>query len=95
MKKTKKTAPRRHYDEDFKRDALRLVEDGRTVKDVAEGLGISSSVLYAWRSQSTDTSTKEDTSKQTELNDLRKRLREVEQERDILKKALSIFSRKT
>ena len=37
---------RRKYDRDFKHNAVKLTEPGRTVVEVAENLGISVSVLY-------------------------------------------------
>lgn len=95
MKKQKKNEPRRRHDAEFKASALKLIEDGRSVKDVAEGLGIKESLLYSWRSQAKKKQGQNGFDDNMELKLLRKRLKEVEQERDILKKALSIFSQKT
>jgi len=40
--------PRRKYSRDFKLDGVKLVvEQGRRVREVAEGLGISESLLHA------------------------------------------------
>lgn len=42
--------PRRTYDETYKRHAVELtLRDGRTVKAVAEELGIAPWALYEWR----------------------------------------------
>jgi len=42
---------RRRYDPDFKRNAVRLTEEpGRSVKGIADNLGISTDILYRWRS---------------------------------------------
>lgn len=84
---------RRKYDADFKREALKLVEGGRSAADVARSLGISEQLLYTWRSQRKLTERHVSAAMSGELEALRKRLREVERERDILKKALNIFSR--
>ena len=84
----------RHYDAEFKVNALRLVESGRSVRSVAESLGIDKSSLYAWRRQSVPSSAEEEAEIKENAR-LRKRVMELEQERDILKKALAIFSRKT
>ena len=83
MKTTKKKPTRRRHDAEFKSSALQLIEDGRSVKAVAEGLGIRPSLLYSWRSQSKKKQNKGSVSDQVELKVLRKRLKEVEQERDI------------
>lgn len=92
-KETKKQRNRR-YDAEFKANALRLVESGRSVASVAESLGIDKSLLYSWRRQANPLSVEEE-AELKENERLRKRVLELEQERDILKKALAIFSRKT
>ncbi|MEL6675108.1 MAG: transposase [Bacteroidota bacterium] len=84
----------RKYDTEFKTNALRLVASGRSVASVASSLGIDKSLLYAWRRQAHPLSEEEEAELQ-EIDQLRKRVLELEQERDILKKALAIFSRKT
>ena len=93
---------RRKYDPDFKRNAVQLTEEpGRTVAIVAENLGISKDLLYRWRRE--QNANKELafsghgrealTSEQQRIRELEKRLKDVEMERDILKKAMAIFSR--
>ena len=94
----KKQSKRRRYDAEFKANALKLLEDGRSVSSVASSLGINENMLYNWRSKSKKQKLKEasgEASLEVELKRLKKRLKEVEVERDILKKALSIFSRET
>ena len=78
MKKEKQK--NRRYDSSFKKQALALVRDGRKVSSVAKSLGISTGVLYSWQKQS---KLQESVQPEEELKILRKRLREVEQERDI------------
>ena len=47
MEKQKKIkAVRRKYDEGFKSEALRMVNGGRSVPDVARSLGMSENLLY-------------------------------------------------
>lgn len=85
---------RRKYDEGFKTEALKMVQSGRSVVEVAQALGIGENLLYKWRSESKKPLSSQESGFQTELETLRRQLRQVEQERDILKKALSIFSQK-
>ena len=93
-KKQASAAPRRHYDDQFKQEAVKLTATGnRSVPDVAKSLGISPNILYRWRDLA-QVSTAQSPC-QDELAQLREQLRRTEQERDILKKALSIFSRQT
>jgi transposase-like protein len=93
---------RRKYDPDFKRNAVRLTEEpGRTVAGVAENLGIARDLLYRWRRAQ---GAKKEfafpgngrealTVQQQKIRELEKKLKDVEMERDILKKAMAIFSR--
>lgn len=92
MKKTRKS--RRRYDERFKREAVNLISETRSASSVAESLGIDKSMLYQWRKQFGDGAEIIDIS-DDELTQLKRRILELEEERDILKKALSIFSRQT
>ena len=88
-------ALRRKYDEEFKNEAVRLVTTGnRSVPDVARSLGISENLLYRWKGYSKPNGPQTEIS-QKDYDQLREQLRRTEQERDILKKALSIFSRMT
>jgi transposase len=93
---------RRKYDPDFKRNAVQLTEEpGRTVSGVAENLGISRDLLYRWRRAQRierglafpGNGREALTSEQERIRDLEKKLKNVEMERDILKKAMAIFSR--
>lgn len=81
---------RRHYDEDFKASALQMVSSGRSVPDVARVLGIHENVLYRWRKAAEEKSAPTG-SEADELAQLKRYCRQLEQERDILKKALSLF----
>ncbi len=94
---------RRKYDRDFKRNAVLLcAEPVRTVKEVAENLGIAKDLLYRWRREYHLSNGKPAfpgngiealTDEQKRIRELEKKLRETEMERDILKKAMTIFSR--
>ncbi len=66
------------------------MENGRSVSTVAQGLGISEALLYQWRKRLAPNLS---ASQNSEVELLRKQLKQVETERDILKKALAIFSR--
>ena len=88
----------RKYDADFKRDVLKMIESGRSVPDISQSLGIGSSLIYTWakrsRASSADTKfTDAITTLDEEKLAMHKRIRDLEMERDILKKALGIFSR--
>ncbi len=77
------------YDDEFKREAVRKVFDGQTVASVARELGVAEGLIHNWKK----TVKAGNTSAENELMELKKKLREVEMERDILKKAALIFGR--
>ncbi len=89
---------RRTFTPEFKRDAVRLVvTEGKTVSEVARNLGLARSLLQRWVEQHADQD--RDGNPRTvrgvdnnEMKKLRKRLRDVTEERDILKKALAYFA---
>ena len=91
MKKatTKTAKPRRKYDDAYKQQALQLLRQGQSVPAVAQALGISEGLLYKWKQAIRPPAVEQ------ELEQLRQKLKQVETERDILKKAVSIFSRQT
>jgi transposase len=92
---------RRKYDSAFKREAVKLVlEGGRVASEVAKGLGINENVLYRWIRQYREDPENSFPGKgklkpeDEELRLLRRELADVKEERDILKKVVSIFSKR-
>lgn len=79
----------RKYDDEFKREAVKKVLDGQSVASVSRELGIAESLLHNWKRQAVESSS----DSEREVLAWRKKLREVEMERDILKKAALIFGR--
>ena len=93
---------RRRYDAEFKRNAIALSEEpGRTAYSVEQSLGISNGMTGKWKRQLTQNGdlafsgngVEALTPDQKKIRDLEKRLRDAEMDRDILKKALPIFSK--
>ena len=92
MSPKKSKLSRRKYDSDFKSEVLKMVESGRRVPEIAQSLGIGNNLIYYWIKQA-----KKGVTQPLDLDEekmaLQKRVKELEMERDILKKALGIFSR--
>ena len=91
---------RRKYSAEFKHEAVRLtLEPGRTVAEVAANLGISPGVLQRWKSQlkaegkGAFPGHGRPKAGDEEVLRLRKELARVQQERDILKKAVAFFAK--
>jgi len=96
MPKKRNVPSRRRYDDDFKAEAVQMLLDGHSASSVASRLGLSSAnILYRWKAKVITTSGPAASALESRVQDLEKELRRVEQERDILKKALAIFSQKT
>jgi transposase len=95
MQKVQKT-----YTPEFKREAVRLAQtSGKPITHIARGLGISDTSIHQWRKELTEHSVEafpgsgHQTAQEEEVRRLKRELDIVKQERDILKKAISIFSR--
>ncbi len=89
---------KKRFDRDFKVSAVKMVtHEGHTAAEVARSLGIHANQLYNWKKKYSDNGEKAFPGKGhlTEISALRKELREVQMERDILKKAVGIFSKPT
>jgi transposase len=86
--------PRRYFPVAFKREAVQLALSGEKSKaQIARDLGITENMLYTWIAQyGPDAPPTETTTLQIENARLRKALARAEMERDILKKAIGIFS---
>ena len=88
---------RRHYEEDFKIEAVRLIEkEGYSLGDASLRLGISKTTLSKWK-QLFGHNTGSDSGSATgltifEQKQLQKELARTREERDILKKALAYFA---
>ena len=80
---------------------LETLEDGATVPIVAAKYGIANNTLYNWRSsyyreqgiQPEGQGVEILTDEQRQIKQLKRELREAQLERDILKKAIGIFSK--
>jgi len=91
------------YTETFRREAVRLADEpGRTATDVARELGIHPNQIYNWRTQFNKLSkgqftvadgTNYSKAEAEEIRRLKRRVVELEQERDFLKKATAYFAK--
>ncbi|NLB55220.1 MAG: transposase [Lentisphaerae bacterium] len=86
---------RRKYDEDFKKRAVHMsYSSERTVTEVAESLGITNNMIYRWRKVYTPEGDKTQMAQQQdEVNQLRSRIAELEEDNYILKKASAFFAK--
>ena len=88
---------RRTYDRQFKIDAVRLLkESGKTATEIADNLGIKRDLLSRWKKEFADQTKKAFAGKgnprDEEVARLKRENADLRMERDILKKAMAIFS---
>jgi transposase len=85
---------RKKYDEDFKKNAVKLsYASPKSVKEIADDLGVHENLLYNWRRKYTADGDKTKFATLEEDNrDLRRQLAEARMERDMLKKAAAYFA---
>jgi transposase len=84
---------RKTYTDQFKRDAVRLMtEQGYSLSKASAALGVSPGALSAWR-KALEPAAQADV--EAENRQLRRRVRELEMERDILKKAATYFAKQS
>lgn len=98
------TEKRRKYTETFKLETLALLErSGKSMSQLERELGIGSGQLWRWRRQyravekgngETHLELNELEAAKAEIRRLQRELAEVQEEREILKKAVNIFSRR-
>jgi transposase len=95
---------RRQFTQEFKLEAVRLATSGeRSLEAVARELGIRAEMLKGWKRQAEGRAglkvsevfpgNGKLTSKDEEIRTLRRKLEEVTQERDFLKKAATYFAK--
>jgi transposase len=87
---------RRSFSKEYKEDVLNMLKTGnKSVPELSKEIGISESVIYRWYKKNNGNRKEEEKigGQEKELRELRAKLADVTEERDILKKAVSIFSK--
>jgi transposase-like protein len=91
---------RRSFTDDFKADAVRLCRGARSVAQVAKDLDLTETALREWvhradvdAAASKDPGATLTTAEREELGELRRRVKRLEMEREILKKAAAFFAK--
>jgi transposase len=99
-KKTLEAKPKRHYSEEYKAGAVRLVlEEGRRLTQVARDLDVPVASLHRWCALAREEKSEEagkgplTRGEREELSKLRREVKQLEMERDFLKKAAAFFAK--
>ncbi len=88
----------KRYENEFKEMIVGFLNSGMQAKQVAKDYKLNASMIGRWKREYKDrkgdfSKKKELSASEKELKALKKELKEITIERDILKKALSIFSK--
>lgn len=85
----------KNYDEEYKRNIVNLIENGKPVSDIMREYGLSRSVIYAWKKKYETITTSDGTiTCNDDIEKIKKELKQVKEENEILKKAVAIFTKK-
>lgn len=84
------------YSNDFKQQIYELYNSGQSVAKLSSEYGIPGATIYKWISELKPLSVTDEGTpvNKKEMEAMRKRIRELEMENEILKKATAIFARK-
>ncbi|MBN8826314.1 MULTISPECIES: transposase [unclassified Spirosoma] len=90
----KPTPPHRKFDKAFKAEALRMLDEGQSVAQVAKSLNVSDQLLHTWKHAHKKQLQKQVGNSEllAENERLKAQLKRAEMERDILKKNIAIFT---
>jgi transposase len=92
-------ARKQPYPEEFRSQLVELARAGRTPEDLSKEFGPSAQSIRNWLAQAErDTGSRKDgltTAEREELSRLRREVRQLKQEREILAKAAAWFARET
>ena len=81
------------YDEDFKRSIISLYQNGKTQTQLSKDYGISLNVINKWVKQYPEIKTEDgDVFTAKQIKELQKWTTQLEEENQILKKAIAIFT---
>ncbi len=86
----------RRYDKDFKIEAVRLADESNNASLIEKNLGISRGCIYNWKKElqnEKDPIKKAEKKEKGLIKKLEKENKRLREERDILKKAIGIFSK--
>ncbi len=85
----------RTYTKEFKEEAICLItEQGYSVAQAADALGVSQNLLYTWKQKADELNNSSvNADEKTELMALRKEVKQLRMEKEILKKASAFFAK--
>jgi transposase len=83
----------RMYPNELREQVVNMVLNGKRIVEVSKDLDIPSSTIDGWIRRSKKKNSDTNSTENVNITQLLKELRDTKEERDILKKALAIFSK--
>ena len=85
---------KRSYTQDFKNTIVELYNSGKTLAELSSEYGVSKSTISGWINKSKPIQIDKDTTVTTsEYQQMLKKMAKLEEENEILKKAMAIFAK--
>jgi len=85
----------KRYNDDFRKMVVDLYHSGQKVKDLSSEYGVSEVTIYAWIKKFTPMELEDGSSiTPDDYAKLQKQMLQLQEENDILKKAMTIFAKK-
>ena len=82
------------YSEEFKTMIVELYRKGKPPTEIISEYGLGKSALYQWVSDRKEITVENETMTAIDIKKFKHRIRELEEQNDILKKAMTIFAKK-
>ena len=83
------------YDDDFKKMILDLHKSGKPISEITREYGVSNATFYKWKNLYSPISTSNgEVTNNDEIRKLKKKMLQLQEENEILKKAIAIFTKK-
>ena len=82
------------YSDEFKSMIVQLYRKGKTPSEIMSEYGLGKTALYKWIQDRKEITVEQETLTAVDIKKFKVRIRELEEENDILKKAMTIFAKK-
>ena len=82
------------YTDEFKAMIVELYRKGKTPSEIMGEYGLGKTALYKWVNERREITVEQETVTALDIKKFKTRIRELEEENDILKKVMTIFAKK-
>jgi len=87
-------AKQTRYSDEFKAMIVELYRKGKTPSEIMSEYGLGKTALYKWVNERREITVENETMTALDIKKFKNRIRELEEENEILKKAMTIFAKR-